>query len=254
MALNSLKVDPGRPWKGVWRWYDESLLDCCKDLREVQLDGISLEEFVCLAVCNGLSCETRRAGSSEMAPPTSVKTCANVSDGCHASITSGSLDDLRTAVKHACGRSDVVLAASYSRKTLGQTGDGHFSPIGGYDAASDQVLLLDVARFKYPPHWVPLPLLLDAMGRQDAATGRPRGATKSSKAVPRLATASFLEKLGVRDRAAHVAKAPRRARDVAAGLPGLPLVRAQAAGPGCDRGVGVGVGARRRDGAGSLPR
>ena len=85
----------------------------------------------------------------EMAPPTtSVKTCANVSDGCHASITSGSLDDLRTAVKHACGRSDVVLAASYSRKTLGQTGDGHFSPVGGYDAASDQVLLLDVARFK----------------------------------------------------------------------------------------------------------
>ena len=84
----------------------------------------------------------------EMAPTTtSVKTCANVSDGCHASITSGTLDDLRTAVKHACGRSDVVLAASYSRKTLGQTGDGHFSPVGGYDAASDQVLLLDVARF-----------------------------------------------------------------------------------------------------------
>ena len=48
-----------------------------------------------------------------------------------------------------------------------------------------------------------------------AATGRPRGATKSSKAVPRLATASFLEALGVRDRAAHVAKAPRRALDVA---------------------------------------
>ena len=66
----------------------------------------------------------------EMAPTTtSVKTCANVSDGCHASITSGTLDDLRTAVKHACGRSDVVLAASYSRKTLGQTGDGHFSPV-----------------------------------------------------------------------------------------------------------------------------
>ena len=63
----------------------------------------------------------------EMAPTTtSVKTCANVSDGCHASITSGSLDDLRAAVKHACGRSDVVLAASYSRKTLGQTGDGRF--------------------------------------------------------------------------------------------------------------------------------
>ena len=151
MALNSLKVDPGRPWKGVWRWYDESLLDCCKDLKEVQLDGISLEEFVCLAVCNGLSCDTRRAHITgedvAMAPCPTNTTCNNRSDGCHASITSGTLDDLRTAVKHACGRSDVVLAASYSRKTLGQTGDGHFSPVGGYDAASDQVLLLDVARF-----------------------------------------------------------------------------------------------------------
>ena len=28
MALNTLKIDPGRVWKGVWRWYDESLLDC----------------------------------------------------------------------------------------------------------------------------------------------------------------------------------------------------------------------------------
>mmetsp|Transcript_281 Transcript_281/g.686 ORF Transcript_281/g.686 Transcript_281/m.686 type:complete len:385 (-) Transcript_281:268-1422(-) len=180
MALNSLKVDPGRPWKGVWRWYDESLLDCCKDLREVQLDGISLEEFVCLAVCNGLSCDTRRAHVAgedvEMAPTTtSVKTCANVSDGCHASITSGSLDDLRAAVKHACGRSDVVLAASYSRKTLGQTGDGHFSPVGGYDASTDQVLLLDVARFKYPPHWVPLPVLYEAMQRKDPKTLQVRG-------------------------------------------------------------------------------
>ena len=134
----------------------------------------------------------------EMAPTTtSVKTCANVSDGCHASITSGSLDDLRTAVKHACGRSDVVLAASYSRKTLGQTGDGHFSPVGGYDAASDQVLLLDVARFKYPPHWVPLTLLYEAMRRKDPKTLQVRGwcllrATSSTEESGDLRAASAI--------------------------------------------------------------
>ena len=89
----------------------------------------------------------------------------------------------RDAVADACARTDVVLAASYSRKTLGQTGDGHFSCVGGYDRASDAVLLLDVARFKYPPHWVPLPLLLDAMGRQDAATGRPRGWIRLTRAA-----------------------------------------------------------------------
>ena len=134
----------------------------------------------------------------EMAPTTtSVKTCANVSDGCHASITSGTLDDLRAAVKHACGRSDVVLAASYSRKTLGQTGDGHFSPVGGYDAASDQVLLLDVARFKYPPHWVPVTLLYEAMRRKDPKTLQVRGwcllrATSSTEESGDLRAASAI--------------------------------------------------------------
>jgi len=47
-----------------------------------------------------------------------------------------------------------VLIASYDRASLGQTGNGHFSPIGGYHMERDLVLVLDVARFKYPPHWV----------------------------------------------------------------------------------------------------
>lgn len=37
------------------------------------------------------------------------------------------------------------------------------------------VLILDVARFKYPPHWVPLSLLWEAMDTVDEATGRHRG-------------------------------------------------------------------------------
>ena len=47
---------------------------------------------------------------------------------------------------------------------LAQSGTGHFSPAAAYDAATDSVLVLDVARFKYPPHWVPLPLLHAAVG------------------------------------------------------------------------------------------
>lgn len=67
------------------------------------------------------------------------------------------------------------LIACYSRQTLGQTGTGHFSPLGGYHKGRDLVLILDVARFKYAPHWVPLPLLYQAMQPADPATGRPRG-------------------------------------------------------------------------------
>ena len=32
MVLNALQVDPGRTWKGAWRWFDEGKLDCCKPL------------------------------------------------------------------------------------------------------------------------------------------------------------------------------------------------------------------------------
>jgi hypothetical protein len=58
---------------------------------------------------------------------------------------------------------------------IGQTGDGHFSPVGAYDPVSDSVLILDTARFKYGPHWVKLPLLWEAMQPVDPSTGRPRG-------------------------------------------------------------------------------
>ena len=64
---------------------------------------------------------------------------------------------------------------NYSRKALGQTGDGHFSPIAAWDSATKSVLIMDVARFKYPPHWVPVSLLYEAMLKHDAATSRPRG-------------------------------------------------------------------------------
>ncbi len=67
------------------------------------------------------------------------------------------------------------FVAQYSRSVLGQTGDGHFSPIGGYNVQEDMVLVFDVARFKYPPHWVKLPLLVEAMCTKDASNGRTRG-------------------------------------------------------------------------------
>ena len=37
------------------------------------------------------------------------------------------------------------------------------------------MLILDTARFKYPPHWVPLKKLHEAMAALDSSTGRPRG-------------------------------------------------------------------------------
>ncbi|MCL1475092.1 phytochelatin synthase family protein [Argonema antarcticum] len=151
IVLNALSIDPGRIWKGVWRWYGEEFLDCCKPLPVVQNSGITFDEFVCLARCNGAIATPSRYNQS-------------------------SLDRFREVVQQASATPEGIhIVASYSRQVLEQTGDGHFSPIGGYHPQRDLVLLLDVARFKYPPHWVPLPLLWQAFEPLDPATGKCRG-------------------------------------------------------------------------------
>jgi hypothetical protein len=81
-----------------------------------------------------------------------------------------------------CSSGPFVVAA-YAREALGQTGVGHYSPIGGYHKEQDMVLLLDVARFKYPPHWVSVKDLHKAMMRIDDATGLPRGYVTINKSA-----------------------------------------------------------------------
>jgi hypothetical protein len=39
----------------------------------------------------------------------------------------------------------------------------------------DLALIMDVARFKYPPHWVPVTTLFEAMKKIDPETGKSRG-------------------------------------------------------------------------------
>ena len=58
-------------------------------------------------------------------------------------------------------------------------------------------MLLDVARFKYPPHWVPLTLLYEAMRRKDPKTLQVRGwcllrATSSTEESGDLRAASAI--------------------------------------------------------------
>ncbi len=149
VALNALGIDPGRLWKGPWRWFSEELLDCCVSLDQVRLRGLDLDEVACLARCNGATVDLFRAETSDGA-------------AWRASLV-------------AAARGDGVVIASYDRAGLDQTGSGHFSPIGGYHAAKDLVLVLDVARFKYPPHWISAERLWQAMHAIDPETGHSRG-------------------------------------------------------------------------------
>lgn len=167
MVLNALGVDPGRVWRGPWRWFSEELLDCCTPLSKVRVAGVTVDEVACLARCNGAEVEL-------------------------GSPARHSLSDFRAAVEGATRAGSSLLIASYSRTALGQTGGGHFSPIGGYHAASDALLVLDVARFKYPPHWVPLPVMFEAMRADDPVTGRPRGWLTLRKRAVASAVSRFL--------------------------------------------------------------
>ncbi|XVF32358.1 hypothetical protein REPUB_Repub17cG0075000 [Reevesia pubescens] len=150
MVLNALAIDPGRKWKGPWRWFDESMLDCCEPLEKVKEKGISFGKLVCLAYCAGAKVEAFRTNQS-------------------------TLDDFRNFIVRCSTSDDCHIISSYHRATFKQTGTGHFSPIGGYHAGRDMTLILDVARFKYPPHWVPVTLLWEAMEHFDEATGQRRG-------------------------------------------------------------------------------
>jgi len=149
-VLNALEVDPGQIWKGAWRWYAETMLDCCVDIEEVKRKGLSWEEWLCVARCQGLAVKAHRAEAS-------------------------SVEAFRVAVQSACVSDTSVLCVAYSRAALGQSGDGHYSPIGAYEAESDQVLIMDVARFKHPPHWVTVETMFEAMLQHDKSSGLSRG-------------------------------------------------------------------------------
>ena len=87
-----------------------------------------------------------------------------------------SVEEFRSDVLSCCSRSDgPVVIISYSRKEFKQTGDGHFSPIGAYHRKEDKVLILDTARFKYPPHWIDLEMLYKSMCRLDPEKNLTRG-------------------------------------------------------------------------------
>jgi hypothetical protein len=149
MVLNALALDPRRIWKHPWRWFSEDVLSCLSH-DEVRRNGMALRQFALIARCNGANASVHFA------------------DECTE-------EAFRRRVVHVSTTRHSHMVISFSRRALCQTGDGHFSPVGAYDPASDSVLVLDVARFKYPPWWASLSEVWKAMTAIDASTSRSRG-------------------------------------------------------------------------------
>lgn len=82
---------------------------------------------------------------------------------------------LRELLKKHLREQDRFVLLNFNRRFIGEVGGGHWSPLAAYHAASDSVLLMDVARYKYPPVWVPLTELLKAAQDPDSVSGKARG-------------------------------------------------------------------------------
>ena len=91
----------------------------------------------------------------------------------HASDVS--VDEMRKMMKSNLQRSGDYVAVNYQRKFIGQPNGAHFSPVAAYDAKTDTFLIMDVARYKFPPVWVRADDLHDAMNTHDSEVPQTRG-------------------------------------------------------------------------------
>lgn len=99
------------------------------------------------------------------------------------SIAGDTLDDaaLRSLLQKALGDDGRFVLANYLRANLEQVGGGHWSVLAAYDAQSDRVLILDVAKYKYTPAWVGISTLRQAIATIDTTSNKARGLVIVSK-------------------------------------------------------------------------
>ncbi|KAL7502561.1 hypothetical protein ACHAXN_000499 [Cyclotella atomus] len=81
--------------------------------------------------------------------------------------TKMNLSKMRYDLKAALIDPDARVMVNYDRKALNQVGGGHYSPVGAYHPSTDSFLVMDVAKYKYPPVWVGADTLFDAMSTID---------------------------------------------------------------------------------------
>ena len=157
MVLNSLAVPaPAAAGYGSYRfWTQDNVFDAAATRAVlspelVARQGMTLQELRALLASHGL--QARAIHGDRL-----------------------SLAQFRLLVRSNLARADDRLLVNYFRPSLGQAGGGHISPLAAYNASTDRVLILDVARYRYPSVWVPLADLWQAIRTTDSSSGRSRG-------------------------------------------------------------------------------
>jgi glutathione gamma-glutamylcysteinyltransferase len=160
MILNSLQIDPKVNWKGIWRWYDDFNI---QQMQQRHLsDGLTLEEYDQLIRLN----QTKSMAFSPL---------LNLELAQSTTLKQSSATLFRSCISACTRRSNLLLTLNFHRKSLGQTGDGHFSPVAAYNSKRDLALILDVAKFKYDSYWCPVEQLYEALKPFDKVSNQSRG-------------------------------------------------------------------------------
>jgi len=155
-VLNSLEVDrPAPPRFYPWRLWTQDMVftpenQAVKPYAVVEHEGLELDELATFFRNLGVSAEHHYASTFD-------------------------IDALRVIVTDTLADPDMRLVVNYSRQPINQTGGGHISPVAAFDAGSDRVLILDVARYKYPPVWLTISDLHGAMSAIDPDANSTRG-------------------------------------------------------------------------------
>lgn len=111
--------------------------------------------------------------------------------GAHATVhraTPGGAHIFRKHLQENLQDPRNVTLVNYLRQSMHQQSGGHISPLGAYDVTTDKVLVMDVAVHKYPPVWVKVDKIYDAMVKKDLSTGKRRGYVEVSNTDPSQGT------------------------------------------------------------------
>ena len=158
MVLNSLSVPaPAVPGFGAYRFWTQSNAFAIPGSAGYVRPEVVAREGMTLAQLHGWL-----AGQPEL-----------VVERFHGDQLS--LGQWRALLRRSLQEPRDRLLVNYLRTTLGQQGGGHISPLAAYDARSDRVLILDVARYRYPAVWVSATDLWESLRTVDNSSGRSRG-------------------------------------------------------------------------------
>ena len=125
--------------------------------RKVMLGGMSLPDLARLLRAHGATVGLQHASASDV-------------------------EQFRETVVRNLSKEGDFLLVNYQRHVLGQNKVGHISPIAAYDRETDRVLIMDTASYSYPPTWVPVESLFEAMATLDRSSGKSRGYAEVSLA------------------------------------------------------------------------